>query len=201
MGKARETPFSDMKFEEFVKVSSRLMKDRGKQMLNKLMCNMNIRDAVSADFEQIMKIYKYAQDYMIRTGNPTQWGHFYPNAMLIQSDIRSNVCKVIYDENGIHGVFALFDSAEPTYSHIENGNWLNGDSYITIHRIAGDGQVHGLFQCALNYCKSISSNIRMDTHANNRTMQRLIEKSGFTKCGIIHVEDGTPRIAYHWVAV
>jgi hypothetical protein len=31
-------------------------------------------------------------------------------------------------------------------------------------------------------------------------MQRLIEKSGFKKCGIIHVRDGSPRIAYHWTA-
>ena len=31
------------------------------------------------------------------------------------------VCKVIYDETGIHGVFALFDGAEPTYAHIEEG--------------------------------------------------------------------------------
>lgn len=162
---------------------------------------LNVRDADIADFEQIMKIYKYAQDYMIHTGNPTQWGHFYPDAMLIQSDISHNACKIIYDENGIHGVFALFDGAEPTYAHIENGNWLNDDPYITIHRIAGDGQVHGLFKCVLNYCKSISSNIRVDTHANNQTMQTLIEKSGFTKCGIIHVKDGTPRIAYQLITI
>ena len=25
-----------------------------------------------------------------------------------------------------------------------------------------------------------------------------MEKNGFTKCGIIYVKDGTPRIAYHW---
>jgi hypothetical protein len=27
-------------------------------------------------------------------------------------------------------------------------------------------------------------------------MQRVFEKNGFQRCGIIHVEDGTPRIAY-----
>lgn len=27
-------------------------------------------------------------------------------------------------------------------------------------------------------------------------MQKLLEKYGYIKCGIIHVEDGTPRIAY-----
>ena len=38
--------------------------------------------------------------------------------------------------------------------------------------------------------------LRADTHADNKIMQHLLEKNGFTKCGIIHVEDGTPRIAY-----
>ena len=36
---------------------------------------MNVRIADLKDFEKIMKIYKYAQDYMIQSGNPTQWGH------------------------------------------------------------------------------------------------------------------------------
>lgn len=65
---------------------------------------LNVRNAEIADLEQIMKIYRYAQDYMIESGNPTQWGHFYPDADLIKSDIDQNVCKLIYDENGIHGV-------------------------------------------------------------------------------------------------
>lgn len=162
---------------------------------------MNVRNANAADFEQIIKIYKYAQDYMIQSGNPAQWGHSYPDAELIKTDISQGVCKVIYDENGIHGVCALFEGEEPTYEHIENGNWLNDEPYITIHRLAGDGQVHGLFQCIVSYCKYISKNIRADTHADNKTMQKLIEKSGFTKCGIIYVKDGTPRIAYHWTAL
>ena len=42
---------------------------------------------------------------------------------------------MIYDETGIHGVFALFDGAEPTYAHIEEGEWLNDEPYVTIHRL------------------------------------------------------------------
>lgn len=37
---------------------------------------LNVKNADMADFEQIMKIYKYAQDYMIKSGNPVQWGAF-----------------------------------------------------------------------------------------------------------------------------
>lgn len=161
---------------------------------------LHIRDAAPRDIAQIMDIYAHAQDYMIQSGNPTQWGHFYPEAALIASDIRQHTCKVIFDETGIHGVFALFAGVEPTYARIEDGNWLNNAPYRTIHRLAGDGQVHGLFRCTAGYCKAIAQNIRIDTHADNKTMQHLIEADGFTRCGIIYIADGTPRIAYQWTA-
>ena len=159
---------------------------------------LRVRDAAAADFERIMEIYRYAQEFMIRSGNPTQWARRYPDADLIRSDIRQNVCKVIMDGDTIHGVFALFAGEEPTYAQIEDGSWLNDAPYLTIHRIAGDGQAHGLFACAADYCKRICSNVRVDTHADNLIMQGLIQKNGFTRCGVIHVKDGTPRIAYQW---
>ena len=161
---------------------------------------LHVRKATESDHTIIMSIYRYAQDYMIQSGNPNQWGHFYPESELIVNDIKEGACMVICDESGIHGVFALFEGLEPTYQYIENGKWLNDEPYVTIHRIAGDGQVHGLFRCAADYCKRLSANIRIDTHANNKTMQRQIEKNGFRKCGIIYVSDGSPRLAYQWSA-
>ena len=122
------------------------------------------------------------------------------NRRLKDTVIENKDFEALIRQYGIHGVFALFDGAEPTYKHIEGGNWLNEGPYLTIHRLAGDGQAHGLFSCALDYCKNISSNIRVDTHADNKTMQRLIEKNGFTKCGTIYVKNGTARIAYQWTA-
>lgn len=156
---------------------------------------LTIRKAAEADFERIMEIYGYAQEQMIRSGNPGQWGHFYPPAALIENDIRTGVYRVICDEQGIRGVFALLEGEEPTYRHIE-GAWLNDGPYVTIHRIAGDGRAHGLFRCAAEYSVSICPNVRIDTHADNAVMRRLIEKNGFRECGVIYVEDGTPRLAY-----
>lgn len=95
-------------------------------------------------------------------------------------------------------MFAICEGEDPTYRYIEDGEWLNNEPYVSIHRIAGDGQVHGLFSCAANYCKDIISNVRIDTHENNLVMQRQIVKNGFRKCGTIYVADGTARIAYHW---
>lgn len=78
---------------------------------------------------------------------------------------------MIYDETGIHGVFALFDGAEPTYAHIEEGEWLNDEPYVTIHRLAGDGGSTGCSNGAAEHCKLLSPNVRVDTHANNTTMR------------------------------
>lgn len=145
-----------------------------------------------------MRIYESAQDFMISSGNPTQWGRTYPAKELIEEDIETGVCHVICDNDVPHGVFALFSGDEPTYSYIENGEWLNDDEYVTVHRIASDGAVKGIFKSAIDYCKGICDNIRIDTHKSNIIMQKLIEKNGFEKCGIVYVRDGSPRIAYQW---
>ena len=84
------------------------------------------------DLPAIMAIYKSAQDFMIKTGNPTQWGHSYPTRDLVKKDICKRICYLICDDDSPHGVFALFNKAEPTYQYIENGNWLNEDEYITL---------------------------------------------------------------------
>ena len=159
---------------------------------------MFVRKAKFDDLTAIMNIYRIAQDFMIESGNPDQWGHSYPTEDLIKEDISKEICHLICDDDVPHGVFALFSGQEPTYQYIERGKWLNDDAYVTIHRIASDGQAHGIFKCAIKYCKEISDNIRIDTHESNIIMQKQIEKNGFQKCGIIYVADGSPRIAYQW---
>lgn len=159
---------------------------------------MHIRKAEKDDLDAIMNIYSIAQDFMIENGNPNQWGHSYPSSELIKDDIANGVCHVICEDDTPHGVFALFNGDEPTYEYIENGKWLNDDAYVTIHRIASDGKANGIFKSAIDYCKDLSDNIRIDTHNSNLIMQKLIEKNGFVKCGRIYVADGTPRIAYQW---
>lgn len=157
---------------------------------------MKVRKAIDSDFDRIMEIYRYAQDYMIQSGNPNQWGHFYPDQGIVKDDIEKEVCYVIYVDEMVHGVFALVEGPDSTYSIIEDGAWLNDNPYAVIHRIAGDGKVRGIFRCAIDYCKSKYSNLRIDTHSDNLIMQKQIEKNGFKKCGTIYVADGSPRIAY-----
>ena len=63
-----------------------------------------------------------------------------------------------------------------------------------IHRIAGIGG--GIFTDALDFCRRKTNHIRIDTHHDNKPMQHVVEKAGFSRRGIIYVDDGTPRIAY-----
>ncbi len=61
---------------------------------------------------------------------------------------------------------------------------------------SGENAGKGVFRECLAYCMSRISNIRIDTHRDNAIMRHLLEKHGFQECGIIYVEDGSPRIAY-----
>lgn len=159
---------------------------------------MKIRPAEEKDLSRIMEIYHSAQDFMIRSGNPAQWGHAYPTKEIVKADILKGQSFLLYGEDRIHGVFVLQTGKEPTYQIIENGAWLNDEPYITIHRVAGDGEVTGILHCVMEYCRRFSDNIRIDTHEKNFPMRRAIGREGFELCGVVFVRDGSPRIAYQW---
>lgn len=154
----------------------------------------DIRRAVFADLAEIEQIYAYARTYMKEHGNPTQWGTRNPHREKLLSDIQREQLYVIDDHGRICGVFAFVVGDDPTYSVID-GKWSYSDSYGTIHRLAGNG-AGGIFNACLAFCLKQQSYIRIDTHENNHIMQHLINKAGFSRCGMIHIDDGSPRIAY-----
>lgn len=155
-----------------------------------------IRLASKQDLEEIQSIYAIARSYMAANGNPTQWAGGYPSREILERDIEASQLFVCTEQDAIHGVFAFAVGPEETYAQLENGAWPNDEPYGTIHRIAGDGQVKGIFRECLQFCRGRIANLRIDTHEDNRIMQHLIEANGFWKCGIIHVRDNTPRLAY-----
>ena len=160
----------------------------------------NIRNACMEDLERILQIYEIAKEYMRKSGNPHQWNGTYPDRDTLEQDIRRGQLYVYLQDEVIHGVFVMQVGEEPTYAFIEEGNWLNSASYITIHRLAGDGTEKGIFEKCLAFCKAKAGNSRIATHHDNHTMQHLAEKSGFQRCGIIHLANGAPRIAYQYVS-
>lgn len=158
---------------------------------------MFVRAAKTEDIERIMEIYAIAKQYMDASGNTTQWKPGYPGRAVIEEDIEKGWAYVCVEKEVIHGVFECFFGGDSTYRVID-GAWLNDKPYITVHRVAGSGEVKGVFETMLSYVKDRSDNVRMDTHENNTTMQHLFEKHGFKKCGTIWLADGSPRWAYHY---
>ena len=154
-----------------------------------------IRKAVMDDLPNILKVYEYAREFMRDTKNPAQWGNSYPPKDLLTDDIRNGQLYVM-ENNGIHAVFALIFGEDPTYRKIYNGQWISDTLYATIHRIAGDGSVRGVLKTAVDFAESKINHLRIDTHKDNQILQHLILKNGFSRCGIIYLEDGSPRIAY-----
>lgn len=160
---------------------------------------MDIRRAKLTDMGRIMQIYDHARRFMEDNGNGTQWAGGYPSKELLRNDIAEEQLYVMESGGEVHGVFAFVIGKDESYDVIEEGQWLSDSEYGTIHRIAGDGRVRGLMQNAVSFCRSRIGHLRIDTHENNHVMQHLIEKTGFRRCGIIHIADGTPRIAYELI--
>ena len=153
-----------------------------------------VRQAEKADLKQIEKIYAQARAFMAAHGNPTQWGKHYPALEQLVQDIEENSLYVITTGEDVHGVFFFRIREDATYQEI-TGAWHSDFPYGTIHRIASDGS-GGILRTAVEFGKKQINYLRMDTHEDNIVMQQALAKQGFQKCGIIHIADGSPRIAY-----
>jgi len=160
---------------------------------------MKIRPSTQADLPAMEELYARARVFMAENGNPTQWGDTYPLALQMEDvaeDIslgRSYVCE----ENGqIVAAFMFTAGPDPTYAVIEEGQWPDDQPYGVVHRITTGGAGQGAGRFCLEWCLEQCGNVRIDTHENNRPMRSLLARLGFDYCGIIHVEDGTPRLAY-----
>ena len=158
-----------------------------------------IRLAETKDLDAVEQVYAAARAYMAASGNPHQWGDSgYPHRDLLEEDIEKKRLYVIEEDGAVHAMFAFMFGDDPTYAYIEDGQWPNQKPYGTIHRIASDGQIKGMFTKAFDYCRSRIDEIRIDTHHDNKTMQHVVTKHGFVRCGIIYLENGDPRIAYQY---
>lgn len=156
-----------------------------------------IRKATISDLDALMPVYAAARAYMAASGNPTQWGTTTPRRELLESDIKKGQLYVMEDtDRQIYGGFVLQWGEDPFYTVPVSGTWRSDAPYATIHRIASDGTRHGVFGECLAYCGEQSAYLRIDTHADNKTMQHLVKKHGFTYSATVRMADGTLRLAY-----
>lgn len=144
-----------------------------------------------------MEICGEARDIMRADGNMTQWTGGYPSEDVIRTDIDSSAGFVIEVGDRIEGYFAFISGVEPTYLEIDGSGWIDDiNPYCTIHRLASTKTSNGIARACFEWCWGRCSNLRIDTHEDNRIMRHCIESFGFSYCGVIHLRNGDPRLAY-----
>ena len=161
-----------------------------------------IRPTTEADLPEVMAMYAIAGDFMRQHGNATQWVGGYPSASFIREEIGAGHSFICENEWGVPvGTFCFIAGDDPTYSRIDEGEWLNNEPYASVHRIASSAKEKGVAKASFEWCFQQCPNIRVDTHRDNRVMQRILEALEFTYCGIIYVSNGTERLAYQKKAI
>ncbi len=163
---------------------------------------MDLNLVKESDIKEVMNIIEDAKLYFKNEGIP-QWQNGYPNVESIKDDISKGFLYKLSLDGKILAIMAAVFGIEETYGRIYQGSWLTEDEeYLTLHRVAvsSDMKGKGLAGKMFNYAENLArkkdvKSIRIDTHKDNKAMNRLIEKSGFKYCGIIYVADGE-RLAY-----
>lgn len=163
---------------------------------------MEFRKTDIIDINQVMNIIKQAQTYFKHQGID-QWQNNYPNTEIIRKDIENNYSYVLVKEQNIVATAAISFDGEKTYNHIYDGQWITNDDYAVIHRIAVDSNYKGL-GLSSEIIKNVEMlclnrgihSIKVDTHEENLSMQKMLKKNEFEYCGIIYLEEGSKRIAF-----
>ena len=158
---------------------------------------MNIRSARLSDIPVIQAIIEEAKQKMRSSGNFRQWTEGYPSEEVLRDDIARGFSYVVEAQGCPIATFVLAVCEEPTYKKIYDGQWLDDVlPYGTIHRVGSRAGVHGVLAEVLRWSFGQIGNIRVDTHRDNLPMRHLMEKHGFTYCGIIYLLNGDERLAY-----
>lgn len=163
---------------------------------------MDIQKAKLKDLTAIVRLINQAKAYFKESGID-QWQDGYPNEDVIRNDIDLGHSYVLVNKDQIIGTFYFACEDEISYQTIRNGQWHSSSPYAVVHRIVVDNTIkgHGYAKFMMDYAISQTkkhglSSIRIDTHRDNLSMQRFLQKNGFHYCGDITLQSGAPRIAF-----
>ena len=163
---------------------------------------MVFKKAKIEELDQIMRIIRKAQEQFRKDGID-QWQDNYPNEEIIGADIERGESYILLKDGEVIGTVYLSFEEESDYDKIYEGAWISQEPYAVIHRLAVDlerkGQ--GLASVIMEEAVKMSQergfkSIKVDTHRENKAMQRLLLKNGFQNCGLIYLKDGAERLAF-----
>lgn len=160
------------------------------------------RKSTEYDIDIIMDIIYEAQTYF-KQNNIDQWQNGYPDIDTIYEDISKGNGYVICKDGQIAATATVSFDEEPTYRNIYAGNWISDSKYAVIHRMAVENKFKGnristeIIYNVENICNAFSiPSIRIDTHRQNISMQKMLKNNEFVYCGIIYLSDGAERLAF-----
>ena len=166
---------------------------------------MEIRKSNENDFEAMQALFDEARGTIALLGI-NQWQNGEPSPDVVREDIALGQSRVVLEDGQLCGTFALMNESDPTYDVIEGGVWATGNdnkNYQAIHRVAvavrmrGKGISTAIIEYAAFHARALGrTSLRIDTHEGNVVMRRMLEKHGFSLCGVIHLKNGDPRVAY-----
>ena len=160
---------------------------------------MTVRPADPALRDAYVEVYRNARRFMAANGNPEQWRDK-DFALDVDLDLASGaLCEGRNEAGELLGVFAFLEGPDPTYQVID-GAWLDDSPYRVLHRVASSFREPGFIAGVTAWAAQICPHLRIDTHRDNLPMQRALKAAGFTPCGIIHLANGEPRIAFERVS-
>ena len=166
---------------------------------------MEFRKSTLNDIDRIMQIFSAARKRIAELGI-NQWQDGYPSLEVVDEDIALERSYAVIIDGQLRGTFVLIEDGEPTYDKIYDGAWESGNEsrdYVAIHRVAvsvavrGKGISTSIISYAEAHARALGrASLRIDTHTGNVVMRRMLEKHGFRYCGVIYLENGSPRVAY-----
>ena len=158
------------------------------------------RRAVPEDMDALLDILGQAKAYLRESG-VNQWQEGYPNREAILDDIAAGRGWTFecVDDGEIAGYECVAMTPEVCYRSID-GAWLTeGENYAVIHRAMAAAKYRGtmlateMFSFAAELAAGLGkASVRVDTHRDNRAMNRLCTKLGYQFCGVVDLSSVDP---------
>jgi GNAT superfamily N-acetyltransferase len=161
-----------------------------------------IRRALIDDIDTILSIVHSAQ-LSLRELGIDQWQDGYPSREVIEEDIRAGVGYVECDScDTAIGYAAIVLTGERAYLQIADDAWHTAGRYVVVHRLCVAANVRrcGVAIELMRYAAALARQngiftFRIDTHEGNSRMRQMMQRLGFSYCGIIYYDSGK-REAY-----
>lgn len=160
---------------------------------------MIFRKATKEDIDEIARMIA-AASRRLGVAGIDQWQRGYPNRESIERDVENGVGMLLSEGPMLIAYGAVIFTGEPAYDDLTGGKWLTEGEYAVVHRLCvsdifvGMGFAKSFMSAAESMAAERVKSMRIDTHPDNKIMQGLIEKLGFTYCGDVVIE--SRRLAY-----